>query len=169
MRPLYEINNDLMNLSDAIEQAKTPEQQAELIDAYLAAEGDFEEKFDRYAGLIKCLEGMAELRKKEADRMKKMQKVDENKARRLRERLLFFMKAQDRPELNTERFRFKVVTNGGKQKLTLLKPLEEIPARFKVQELVEKVDDEAVRTAISDGELVEWAKLESKTERVDIR
>jgi len=132
MSTLYQINHDISDLANELEEldlnnASQDEHNA-FIDRWLCLEG----KLDNYGIYIRELEARAEIRKGEAKRLEDRATVDMNKAKALKESLLYVFTALDIEKLETKRFSFSRAKNGGKAPLILneLTPISEIPEEF---------------------------------------
>ena len=69
------------------------------------------QKADNIAALVQQFEGMAALRKAEADRMRELAAADQRNAERLRSYLLRHMQALGTEKIDTARFKISVRTN----------------------------------------------------------
>ena len=97
---LYEINDAYYNWLTRAQEAEgelTPEMLTEID----CIEGEFEEKGEAYAVLIKTLNAEAEMLKTEQQRLYERQKQKENLAERLKERLAESMRIFERDKLET--------------------------------------------------------------------
>lgn len=161
MASLLEISDELTAFSEMIDElpgGEIPQELAAIIDTWFAELGEArDKKLDGYAALIRQLELRASIRRGEAERMLNLAVPEENKARRLRERLKLFMQTHGEKRIDTARFRISLRGNGGVQ------PLEIDEARLSPNYIDEKViqvpNKEAIRKAIESGIEVAGAAL----------
>jgi len=136
----------------------TPEVQAILdaVDAWAAELNEgFEGKVDNYVALIKTLEGRAEVRKAEADRLARRVKVDAGNAAFLKDRLVSVLQFRNLKKVETRRYKLTVASNGGKLPLLISDDAREYLTkqdRFSVVE--RRLNTEAVREALEAGEKI---------------
>ncbi len=100
MKPLYEINSDYYKWLEKVQEAEgelTPEMLTEID----CIEGEFEEKGEAYAVLIKTLNAEAELIRSEEKRLAERRRRKENLSERLKERLAESMRIFERDKLET--------------------------------------------------------------------
>ena len=118
-RTLFDISEDLLALSDLLdEQDGDITNHEEAFDRWfeeLGAERDA--KLDGYAYLIRQLEADAQMLKEEADRLKARKTANDNKVKKLKERLEHFLKLQGIEKLQTDRFTFALQKPGGRPKV----------------------------------------------------
>lgn len=148
-RTLFDLSDDLLALEDLLEAAGgelTPELDA-AYEALLGDRGTLTEKVDGYAALIADISFRAEGRKAEAKRLADLAKIDENKAKALKERLKLFFDRHGLKDLQTKLHRFSVVKNGGVRQLAF--PDDFDPASlapiYRAERVVVDVDKEALR------------------------
>lgn len=133
---------------------------AEAIDAWLQENHDgLEKKLDGYGALIREREAKAEARKAEAARLLELSRTDENMAKRLKERLFFFFDERGVAKKETARFKFSIVSNGGK--LPLIIDPETNPEEISVflQKHTVDFDKDAIRTALENEDVLDFARL----------
>ncbi len=106
---LYSLASEYLDvlalLEDPDADADTLEQQLDDIAGLLT------QKADNIAALVQQFEGMAALRKAEADRMRELAAADQRNAERLRSYLLRHMQALGTEKIDTARFKISVRTN----------------------------------------------------------
>lgn len=168
---LYEIGSDLHALEALLTEIGgdiTEEAAERAIDAWLAeAHANLKAKADNYCGLIQELSARAKARKEESDRLATRARVDENAAKRLKDRLQFFLEAHDIPKLETARFKLSVQANGGVAPLILDVPADQVPEDFcKVR--VEP-DNKTIREALDAGKALPFAHLGQRGTSLRIR
>ena len=83
--------------------------------------------------------------------------------------LLYVFTARDIKKLETKRFSFSRVKNGGKAPLVLneLTPISKIPKEF--QTVIVQVSKETVRIALESGRELPFAKLGERGENIRIK
>lgn len=160
MSNLYEITNNWKKVAEMLYEEEIDEQC--IMDTLEAIEGEFEDKADGYAKVIKELLGNADVCKQEKIRLEARQKAFENRAKFLKQRLYENMKAMNKLKFKTDLFSFNIQANGGQQKLTVD---GQVPDEY--CKLVE--DTDKIRKALEEGQTLEFAHLEPRGEGVRIR
>jgi hypothetical protein len=168
---LYAIQNELMILLDACADSAgnlDPATEAALAEHTLALTEAFDSKADAYAALIRTAEVRAEARRAEAKRMVALAESDEALASRLSRVLMDAMVATGKQKVDTERFRLSVRANGGKAPLVIHDEAA-LPPDYRVPVYSERLDRDAIRTALEQGTAVPGAALGQRGVRLDIR
>lgn len=151
----------------------TPEVQAILdaIDAWAAElDKDFERKVDNYVALVKVLEGRAEVRKAEADRLAKRARIDAGNAAFLKDRLLNVFEFRNVKKVETDRYRVTVAANGGKVPLVLSDgAAENLVKQDRFAKVVRTLNTEAVREALEAGEKIGGASFGERGKHLLVR
>lgn len=160
MSNLYEITGNWKKVAEMLYEEEIDEQC--INDTLEAIEGEFEDKADGYAKVIKELLGNADVCKQEKIRLEARQKAFENRAKFLKQRLYENMKAMNKLKFKTDLFSFNIQANGGQQKLTVD---GQVPDEY--CKLVE--DTDKIRKALEEGQTLEFAHLEPRGEGVRIR
>lgn len=160
MSNLYEITDNWKKVAEMLYEEEIDEQC--IMDTLEAIEGEFEDKADGYAKVIKELLGNADVCKQEKIRLEARQKAFENRAKFLKQRLYENMKAMNKLKFKTDLFSFNIQANGGQQKLTVD---GQVPDEY--CKLVE--DTDKIRKALEEGQTLEFAHLEPRGEGVRIR
>lgn len=157
---LYEISNDLKALIDAYEAGEIPE------DAYTdtlnAIELAFEDKADNIAKAITNINSDISALQTEIKRLQELQKIRENHVKNLKSYLYEQMKVIGKTKFSTPLFNFTICKNGG------LQPIEitgDVPAEY--CDLVP--NNTLIRTAITEGKKIEFAKLLERGEHLRIK
>jgi hypothetical protein len=173
MSTLYEINHDINDLENQLEEldlnnASQDEHNA-FIERWLCLEGQLHNKLDNYGIYIRELEARAEMRKAEAKRLQERATVDENKAKALKESLLYVFTARDLKKIETKRFSFSRTKNGGKAPVVLDEqiPISEIPPEY--QTVIVQISKETVRKALESGQELPFARLGERGENIRIK
>ena len=178
-RTLLAITRDLEALDDLLAEVDrslvettgevTPEVQAALdaVDDWMAElDADLKGKTDNYAALIITLEGRAQVRKAEADRLARRARIDAANAQFLKDRLRGELERRAIRKVETNRYRVSVAANGGKLPL-LIEDEQAVPTRFWVS--VAHISNDLVREALDRGENVPGARLGERGRRLSIR
>jgi len=172
-RTLYEISADLAalesillenagDISDPAATAAFEEWEREL-------SSDLIGKVDRYVGLITEMEARAEARQTEAERLQVLSDLDRKAAKSLRERLLQVMESRGIPPLQTPRFRVSIAKNGGKRPLDIRCGLDELPVWAVKRETVVTANKDAIRERLESGEVLPFASLMERGNRLAIK
>lgn len=161
---LYAMTDEYLAILDRLEE---PETDAQALEEYLdALAGQITHKAEAIAGLVKQCEGMAAMRKGEADRMRDLAAADQRHADRLRDYLLRHMQALGSERIDTARFRLSL-----RQNPPAVHVLEEllVPAEYIRTVTTTSVDKRAVLDAYkATGELINGIEITRST-RLDIR
>ena len=157
---LYEITNDLKAFIDAYEAGEIPE------DAYTdtlnAIELAFEEKAENIAKAITNINSDISALKTEIKRLQELQALRENHVKNLKNYLYEQMKAIGKTKFSTPLFNFTICKNGG------LQPIEitgDVPSEY--CDLVP--NNTLIRTALTDGVEIKFAKLLERGEHLRIK
>lgn len=116
-----------------------------------------EEKLENYGKLIRQCELLAAARKEEAERLLRGARVKENLARKLKDRLLYFMAVVGESKIETPLFRFSVCKNGGKTPVEFTGDVENLPAGY--QKVTVSPDMDSIRAALEAGREIKDARL----------
>jgi len=150
---LLELSNDILDLEAQLDNDElTDEQRQELVDAWLEAQGDVTKKLDNYAAWIESLDTLADQRKYQSERMRRLAKADENRAERARERLKLYFERHHLDRFKTPRFTISLQTSGGKAPLIFPPSWEQEPglAPAAFRKVVTELDKTAIRQAVED-------------------
>lgn len=173
MATLYELTTDFKRLYD---MASDPEIDPEvLMDTLAGLEGDLEVKAESYVYVIKDLEAAEKVFKAKkqafldaAAEWDAKAKACANNSTKVKDRMKEAMVAtghDDKDGLQAGDFTLKVVGCGGKQALTVDK--DTVPERF--LKIVYEVDNDLIRKALEDGEVLDFAHLEPRGTRLSIK
>ena len=161
---LYSLSEDYLRILDLLED---PEADAEALERSLdAIAGQITHKAEAIAGLVKQLEGMAAMRKAEADRMRDLATADQRHADRLRDYVLRHMQALGSDRIDTARFRLSLRTNPPAVHI-----LEEmlVPADFVRTVVTTSVDKKAILEHLkATGEIPTGVEI-TRGQRLEIR
>lgn len=159
MTTLLDITAEIEQLQSALLSAETEEEQAALMAEYFQSEQDLKKKVESYVNLISELEARAEFRKQESRRLAELAATDSNLAKRLKNRLLWYLQAQGLTKLQTPRYNLSLTRASGKVPLIINEdfPVVELPEEF--QKVSIDFDKEAIRQALEEGKELEFAAL----------
>jgi hypothetical protein len=174
-KSLFEISEELLALDNVLEslEGKDEDQVAEILKWFEQLATDTLEardrKLDNYAAFIADLEARAAIRKEEAKRLQQLAKIDENKAKRLREKLKVFFEQQNYTKLETPRYKFSLASSGGKIPLMFDDSYSpsDLPAQFTKSTI--EPDMDAIRAALESGETLPFASLGERSKQLRIR
>lgn len=158
---LFSIHESIIALIDRFEDESDTEVSPEEIAAQLGVlEGQLE---DKVAGCISYLRGqetLAQGLKAEADRLRSRAQVHENRARRMKEALMYVLDSLGRSKIETTRGTVRVQASGGKAALEVLVPAEALPAVY--QRTVVEVDTERLRETLESNDTFMQEQLADK-------
>jgi hypothetical protein len=126
-------------------------------------------KLDAYGGLISEIEARAAARRAEATRILDLAKADEKAAANLRERLRFVFETRALGKVETPRYRFSLVQNGGKLPIDIHGDLESLPSWAVRRETMVYADKDAIRARLETGEQLPFATLMDRGTRIAIK
>lgn len=166
-RTLFDISEDLENLSELLDLVEDDNQQ-EVIEQWfeqLGEERDAEggslrdlRKLDGYAALIGEMQARAEARKAESRRLAELAASDENKAKLLKERLKWFFEKHQMKTLETARYKLSVVKNSTRPLIVNSNTaIAALPDEYKKVSV--ELDTAAVREALKQGIKLDFAQL----------
>ena len=160
-RTLYDITADMREIDHLLAKLEgdisDPAIDEAITEWIEEMDSDLKGKVDGYAAYVTELLALAAARNDEAKRLKERAKVNENAAKRLKDRLLWALQERGIDKVETLRYTVSVSTAGGMQKLDVQVPAEELPPRF--QKVTIDADNKAIREAIAAGEEVDGATL----------
>lgn len=169
MPTLYEIRGDCIALDEILTGADgdiTDPAVEEAVMAWFDEVGeDIEDKLEAYGVVIREMESRALVRRMEGERLVSQAKVQENSARGLKERLLWFLGERGVKRVETDKFRFSVAKNGGQ--LPLVIDEQGVPDDYLVVE--HRVDKEKIRVWLKDGGRLSFAKFGERGEHLRIK
>lgn len=152
MTTLLEINADLLAFKALLDEANdelSPETEQAIEAWFSELTTNRDAKIDNYVAYCRDLQLRAAARKEEAERLLKRVQVDENTAKRLKQRLLDFMQQQGERSIETARYKVSVCGNGGKTPVDIHAMPDELPAEF--QKVKVEPDVDKIRTALEAG------------------
>lgn len=161
MSSLYLLNQDYQKVLNMLYQDDIDEQM--ILDTLESIEGDIEDKADNYAYIIAEILNDANACKSEKNRLEKRQKSLENKAKNLKNNLIFIMKDTGKTNFKTQLHTFRIQKNGGKRILTID---GEVPKEY--QKTIIENDTDKIRQALEEGKELPFAHLEAQGESLRI-
>jgi hypothetical protein len=168
---LFEIKDDLDALAALLYETGgdvTDEVAAAAVDAWLAETGEaLKDKLDRYGSLIREKEGLAALRKQEAERLAGLASADLNVVKRLKERLMWFFGDQQIEKVETPRFKFAIQDNGGRPPVHILVDPVALPEW--ARRVAYSADTDAIREKLENGADIDFAQIGERGRHLRIR
>ena len=162
MSTLYELTEQYQELlSMALDPDTDPEA---LADTMEAIDGEFENKADGYAKVMKELKAIADARKAEAKRLLDGAKSVEVNIDRMKAALMTAMKLTGKTKFKTELFGYGIQKNPPSLKI-------DMPGRVPDEFLIPqepKVDSAAIKKELKEGVVYDWCHLE-QSESLRIR
>ena len=159
---IYELTQEYIQLLALAEDEDTDIQAID--DTLEAIQGEIEDKADGYAKVILQLNAESIGLKQEIDRLTKMQKVIDNNAKYLKDRLQQAMEVTGKTKFKTSLFSFNIQKN---QAALVIDNAEKIPQEFLIPQKP-KVDNAGIKEALKAGKEYDWCHL-SQSESLRIR
>jgi hypothetical protein len=171
MATLLEIADDVRALSDLLDGLDGGEiqagDQATALDKWFDEIGGAEkQKLDNYAALIRECELRAAVRREEKERLAKLVSAEDNKARRLKDRLKLYLEITGKKKIETDRYRISLCGIGGRAPLDKPADARALPPRFVITRY--EADTDAIRAALEAGEEVDGCRLKDRGSYVKI-
>lgn len=170
-RTLYDITTDMRQIDELLTTLEgdisDPAIEEAITEWIAEMDSDLKTKVDGYAAYVTELLALAAARKDEAKRLRDRAAVNENAAKRLKERLLYALQERGIDKVETLRYTITVAKNGGVAPLSVQVPAEALPPRF--QKVTIDADNQAIRAAIDAGEEVDGATLMERGTSLRIR
>ena len=163
MSKLYELTEEFSNLEAWFDDDDVDKET--LLDTLEGVEGEYNDKIEGYCKVIKNFEAEAKALKEEADRLAKRSRTLNNKVDYMKFTMLESMRATGKKEAGNL-LKAKIAKNGGKLPLVFTEGVE-VPVTFKKIEY--KVDNEAIRKALDEGEELDFAKYGERGESLRIK
>lgn len=161
MSTLFELSEEMQRLADALRDEEGDLGEGDLEAWFDRLTGQIEDKVEAYCYLIEQLEIQAEARSKDAARIAKMAKTDQNTSKRLKDRLKQFLEDNRMTGIETIRKKVSIAKNGGAPPVIFPKEWEEdaklAPVPF--QKIVYQVDKAEILRALQAGESLEGCSL----------
>src|SRR6266487_394639 len=153
---LYALSDQYNTILDLLEAAEDPEGTPDLELELDRIAGSFIHKAGSIAGLVAHLEGLAIVRKAEANRLRQRADVCEARAERLRDYLCRNMEAIGQKRIETDKFTISVRSY---PHVEVSDPAQ-VPSDYHRVKLIDDVDKKAIlATYRKDGEIVPGAEI----------
>lgn len=163
MAKLYEIVGELqdfINMNEGLEDEQAYK------DTLEALQGELNDKVSQWGRCIRNLEAERDAIKTEANRLaKRAQSIDKQTAY-MKDTLLQYLKAAGVSNAGDAVIKASIVKNGGKAPVIMNCKEEDIPEEF--QKVTYKADIEAIRTALENGEPLDFATIGERGEHIRI-
>lgn len=157
METMYSLTQDykeLLNLAGSAD----PEEIEIFNDTLEAVLGQIEVKADGYAAVMTEIKGRANTVSAEINRLKAIEDRLNFTIKRMEDRLKAAMEEIGTKDIKTDLHRFRIVGNGGKQKMFINDLC--VPDSYK--EEIKVPDKEKIREALESGEILPFAYLEPR-------
>ena len=161
MSTLYELTGEYILLAEMLSDEE--EENQVILDTLEAIEGEFEEKAENYAKIIKMLEADSKAIKEEIDRLMKRKQSLEKRGEMIKQTLENAMKATGKTKFQTLLFRFNISKNGGKTPILIT---GEVPEEYRKPG---EANMAAIREALEAGEKLTFATMGERGESLKIR
>ncbi len=147
------------------------EEQARIIEAYIAADEQFKDKVERYCQLIEAFAARAVYRAEQAKNVQKLAKQDQNISDKLIKRILFVMQVRGEKRIETALYAPHIVGNGGKAPTVIPDAWRTNPrlAPKEFQKEVVELDLLKIRQKLDAGQTVEGCKIGERGVRLALR
>ena len=153
---LYALSDQYNTILDLLEAAEDPEGTADLELELDRIAGSFIHKAGSIAGLVAHLDGLAIVRKAEANRLKQRADVCEARAERLRQYLCRNMEAIGQKRIETDRF---TLTVRSYPHVEVSDPAQ-VPSDYHRVKIIDDIDKQAIMaTYRRDGEIVPGTEI----------
>ena len=163
MSNLYVLKEDRRKLAEMLYEEDIDEQC--ILDTLESIESEIEDKADDYAIIIKELIADSKACKEEKQRLEKRQKMFENRAEMLKDRLYEVMKELGKNSLKTAKFTFSICKNGGLAPLVVDEDYTNIPQKY----LKVEPDNKKIREALDNGAKITFAHYDERGEGLRIK
>lgn len=160
---LYEITQDFAELENLFDDAEVDEQT--LLDTLEGIEGEYNDVMEYECKMIKNYEALAKAKKEEADRLSNQVRTINNRIKWLKKYMIKSLIATGKEEAGGDILTCKLTNAGGKQKLELDE--EKVPITYKKIEY--KIDNEAIRKALDEGQKLDFAHYGEKSKVLRIK
>lgn len=163
-RTLLQIADDVRSLDDLLSELPdgviSPEAETALNEWFAQIEQNRDAKIDGYCALIREAELRSDARFDEADRLTKLAGMDENKAKRLKERLKLYFMLTSTKKVETPHFRLSLCGNGGKMPLVVNCTVDSLPPHL--VRTTKAADIDAIRATLEAGIAVQGCELKPR-------
>lgn len=169
MSTLFELSNRIEALAQILAEVDDEEEQEIYLRQFLKTSVDLKIKLDGYCSLIQEVETRAEVRRAEAKRLSDRATFDSNLAKRLKAILLWYLQENDIKKVETFRYQISRAKNGGKQPIVVNEDILVTSIDERFQKVSIDFDKSAIRTALENGETLNFASLGIRQESVRIK
>jgi len=147
------------------------DEQARIIDEYIAADADFKDKLDRYVELSKGFAMRASFREDQCSRLNELARRDKSVATKLEARLKAVMELRGDKRIETDLHELRICNNGGKAPLVVPDEWRRTPTsapeefhRHKIE-----LDVNQIRTKLEAGESVPGCEIAERGTHLRIK
>lgn len=161
MISMYQMEREWQEVFKLLLDPEVPEEA--VFDTLEMIEADMDTKADRYAMVLRDMDGDVAAIEGEIKRLQDRKTFISNRKKALKKRLYDTMKATGRTKFKTALFSFSIQKNGGAQPVTLL---DEVPEAWRKPGLP---DMAKIREALAEGKDLPFAALEERGESLRIR
>ena len=167
MSNIFELTNEYRQLLAMMEDPEIDEQA--VADTMEGIEMEIEQKADNYAWMIRSLDSNNEAIDKEIARLQALKKRNDNFIGRLKENLMFCMRATGKEKFKTALNSFGIRKAGGKQPLVIdFENPADIPEDYR-KVVKYGADNDKIREDLDKGIELKWARYAERTEYLSIR
>ena len=167
MSNIFKLTNEYRQLLAMMEDPEIDEQA--VADTMEGIEMEIEQKADNYAWLIRSLDSNNEAIDKEIARLQALKKRNDNFIGRLKENLMFCMRATGKEKFKTALNSFGIRKAGGKQPLVIdFENPADIPEDYR-KVVKYGANSDKIREDLDKGIELKWARYAERTEYLSIR
>jgi hypothetical protein len=173
MSTLLDIVGQMEALDTLLEELQgdvsDPKVESIICEWFAENKGAFDDKVDGYCALVRQMELRAAARQAEVDRLAMRVRVDENGAKRLKDRLKLVFELRGEKKVQTRRYMVSIVQNGGKAPVEIA-PDAQIPEDCqRVIPETREADKGKLLEALEAGRVIPGVVLGSRGTRLSIR
>lgn len=152
MFTLYDLSIEAQQLQTAMEESEMPEA---YIDTIEANDLMIKDKSDGYVTVAKNIEAEIKVLKEEEAELSNRRKAMENSLKRLKDRMMTCMQIAGKTEIQGNKFKVKIVANGGKMPLKI--DADKLPDAYK--RIILEPDPDKIRASLELGMDVPGAEI----------
>ena len=160
---LYELTGAFLELQDMMDEADPDV----IRDTMEAIEGDFDEKIENYAKVIRNQQAKLEAIDAEVKRLRERARIVTANIDRMKATMMEAMKATGRTKVDGELFKVAVRKNGGKLPVVVDVDVLELPPELVRYDV--KPDTDAIRAYLDTGVISPWCHYGERGESVVIK
>jgi len=154
MRKLFEIGKDFEELESMLGDEECSEES--IIDTLEGIGGEFEQKAENIAWVLKDMDGESDVIGKEIERLTKRKKALDNRANGLKDYLFMQMKRIGKTKFKTAYFSFGIQNA---QDSLVIDNEDDIPDEYKTKKESFVIDKKGIKDALKRGEQLGYAHL----------